>query len=895
MNRSDRPRRWGDPDLTRFERVDPDATRYEGQSPSATQRTGAEPDATRYEGTEPDATRYEGGGASTGSAGPGGSAAHWTPDWPPEELRAMFDFVRTLSRAGGQADVYLCRDRASGAEVAVKLYRTRPRVDRSTYDRLGRIDPAHVTPTRLEIGTHATWEVQEYFPLGSLHDLIQRQGGGPQSPAFVRAVLQEIASALQALHAENVTHRDLKPGNVFVRSTEPLDLVLGDFGFARDLQISAELMSIAGTFHYTAPEVMNVGEVSPAADWWSLGVIVFELLTGHTPFVDESGRRETNHHQVRADVVRGDYSLAEVTDERWLLLLRGLLNRSRRHRWAETQVLEWLAGASPEVVEVPEGPLEPTLKPIVLPWGEFTQPSEAVRMLASHWSEACDYLTGQGSTHLRLWLNPLAQSPRVDALLRAVHDQGMSADEALVSLQLLLDPEHPVVFRNRTVDEASLVDVARRAARGDSPAQAWLRALRRNQVLGAMAAQGRGGPALMRADLRLRQWGGRLDQIVKQAQGDPILRPHVPLLEGLTEGTLVASALDPTQVEPHLRAGLAAAAHLSAADPEALRQWASAVRERREEALPEALALTLLGGPAVADRLAKARAAKDAAAKSRRDARIAEIRRQVLPALRLVRTRVLLSLVPVVALVLLLADLSSPARWTPTAVALGVPLVVSIGIAFAADALLPRRRRARASFALGAALLLWQVFWAFPYPMSAPGPRLATIPVLLAPWFAGGYALGHVVGALLGRFSGREGRAVSWRLRLLPWLALASTAVVALLAKTGLPLTMLPPPGWWATVKGPLTIAPLQALPAAAMAPALRAIDVVSLVAVTLANDTRTLGRSRQRALWLVLNGGALLAVLYRLPLLAAGWSLALVFFVIAGGVAVWASWANEQ
>lgn len=64
-----------------------------------------------------------------------------------------------------------------------------------------------------------------------------------------------------------------------MRSTEPLDLVLGDFGFARDLAMSAELMSIAGTYHYTAPEVMEVGEVSRAADWWSLGVIVFELLT----------------------------------------------------------------------------------------------------------------------------------------------------------------------------------------------------------------------------------------------------------------------------------------------------------------------------------------------------------------------------------------------------------------------------------------------------------------------------------------------------------------------------------------------------------------------------------------------------------------------------------------
>lgn len=79
-----------------------------------------------------------------------------------------------------------------------------------------------------------------------------------------------------------IAHRDLKPGNVFVRSVDPLDLVLGDFGFARDLAMSSEYMSVVGVFHYTAPEAALGGLASPAGDWWALEIIVYELLTGHS-------------------------------------------------------------------------------------------------------------------------------------------------------------------------------------------------------------------------------------------------------------------------------------------------------------------------------------------------------------------------------------------------------------------------------------------------------------------------------------------------------------------------------------------------------------------------------------------------------------------------------------
>lgn len=360
-----------------------DATWYEGRTlhPDATRHDGADPDATRHEGTrpDPDATRHEGrqDGTPVGLARFG----HLPP-----RLASRFDFVRALSTAGGQADIVLCRDRASGEEVAVKIYRGHPQIDHAMYDKLRLVEAAHVAPTlELHTDAEATWEVQEYFRFGSLHDLLRERGDGAQRPQFVRAVVVELAAALRALHAEGISHRDLKPGNVFVRSVDPLDLVLGDFGFARDLAMSSEYMSVVGVFHYTAPEVALGGLASPAGDWWALGIIVYELLTGHSLFLDDAGRREANQYRVRGALDQGAYSIAEVTDPRWHLLLRGLLNSDRKNRWSDGQVDAWLAGASPEVVEAPPARVVRRAEPFTTPWGTFTEPDQALAAMIPDW------------------------------------------------------------------------------------------------------------------------------------------------------------------------------------------------------------------------------------------------------------------------------------------------------------------------------------------------------------------------------------------------------------------------------------------------------------------------------------------------------------------------------
>lgn len=113
------------------------------------------------------------------------------------------------------------------------------------------------------------YELLEYVEHGSLEELIHQEG--PKlSERRIREILVEMATAIDHLHRHEVVHRDIKPSNVLVRTLQPLDLVLADFGIASVLgQESRRFTTGNRTIAYAAPETA-AGEISQAADWWSL-------------------------------------------------------------------------------------------------------------------------------------------------------------------------------------------------------------------------------------------------------------------------------------------------------------------------------------------------------------------------------------------------------------------------------------------------------------------------------------------------------------------------------------------------------------------------------------------------------------------------------------------------
>lgn len=119
---------------------------------------------------------------------------------------------------------------------------------------------------------------------GSLKDRISKHGPIPWPQAAAYAV--QIASALQHAHNHGIIHRDLKPSNLFF--DEDGDLVLGDFGIARDTydaDITEQGITV-GTYAYMSPEQITAdNKISGKADLYSLGCVLYEMLTGSAPYI----------------------------------------------------------------------------------------------------------------------------------------------------------------------------------------------------------------------------------------------------------------------------------------------------------------------------------------------------------------------------------------------------------------------------------------------------------------------------------------------------------------------------------------------------------------------------------------------------------------------------------
>ena len=122
----------------------------------------------------------------------------------------------------------------------------------------------------------------EYVPGGELFTLLRNMAIFPIEHAKFYA--SQIISILEYLHSLNIVYRDLKPENILININGYLKIT--DFGFAK--KVRGKTYTLCGTPEYMAPEVvMNKGHSKPV-DWWTLGILFYEMLVGIEPFHDEN-------------------------------------------------------------------------------------------------------------------------------------------------------------------------------------------------------------------------------------------------------------------------------------------------------------------------------------------------------------------------------------------------------------------------------------------------------------------------------------------------------------------------------------------------------------------------------------------------------------------------------
>ena len=193
-------------------------------------------------------------------------------------------------------------------------------------------------------GKHRYYELMEYLKGGTLSQY--RLNGDMDK--FRRIALQA-AAALAYCHQSNILHKDVKPSNFFFRDQEHTELVLGDFGISSllDQDGKAHKTTQARTPIFAAPEMYadvidGVVEVTPAADFYSLGITLMALWLGESPM-------SSNERVMMRQKNEGRIPHMNELPERIRLLVQGLTVVNPTKRWGYDQVEEWFLGGTPQV------------------------------------------------------------------------------------------------------------------------------------------------------------------------------------------------------------------------------------------------------------------------------------------------------------------------------------------------------------------------------------------------------------------------------------------------------------------------------------------------------------------------------------------------------------------
>ncbi|BFZ63659.1 Protein kinase protein rad53 [Saitoella coloradoensis] len=300
-----------------------------------------------------------------------------------EELKG-FDSKYTLGEVLGKgsfATVHRALSRSTGQSVAVKVIRKKkfaalPQANvlfRREVEILRQLEHPNVVEYVDYFEDQSTiWLVMEFVPGGDLGELISEQGPFTSDDVWTIIIVKQILEGVQYLHSLGITHRDLKPENILLRENYPHEkptAKITDFGLAKAISPTAAtqatfLQTFCGTLSYLAPEVVaGSSSYTPAVDLWSVGCVVWVILTGTPPFMG------TTHAEVSDKILNGRIDWEALgghgVREDAVAFLRGLLQIDVKERMTLSQALDhpWLGGSGEDAFVKEESAFRPPSRP----------------------------------------------------------------------------------------------------------------------------------------------------------------------------------------------------------------------------------------------------------------------------------------------------------------------------------------------------------------------------------------------------------------------------------------------------------------------------------------------------------------------------------------------------
>ncbi|WP_439030948.1 Stk1 family PASTA domain-containing Ser/Thr kinase [Gordonia terrae] len=279
----------------------------------------------------------------------------------PHHLSDRYELGETLG-FGGMSEVHYARDLLLHRDVAVKVLRADLARDPSFYLRFRREaqNAAKLNhPTIVQVfdtGEAETEDgplpfiVMEYVDGDTLRDVLR--ANGPISPRQAMTWMADVAAAMDFSHRNGIVHRDMKPANVMIDKSGAVKVM--DFGIARAMSDATSTMTqtsaVMGTAQYLSPEQARGIKVDPRSDIYSMGCVLFELLTGEPPFTGDSPVAVAHQH-VHEDPPWPSHVRPEIPRELDSVVLKAMSkNKDNRYQSAadlRADLIRVLAGGKP--------------------------------------------------------------------------------------------------------------------------------------------------------------------------------------------------------------------------------------------------------------------------------------------------------------------------------------------------------------------------------------------------------------------------------------------------------------------------------------------------------------------------------------------------------------------